>query len=654
MKNVKKKIIVFEEITLKNAWLVKLYLRWGFEVYYWRMVSKIKNSPQIQALPVKKVSFETLLHFNEGIADTHAFHNVDTFFPIFIIANPFLLRAKELYQSDKYKLAIKNFLMKKLARFYYLNKNLARLSEVLGKEGEVWFVPNRTMNIFQVSGSDLVDYFYFDRNASQLQAERYEHPFVRFPFWTVAISYIHNCLEKLYALFNLFGLLSFLWINRRVGQKTGAQKFKYGIMILSNRQFENQAKPVEFIIDGALIKKEDVVFIPFNKLSEEQIRYFKERHLNYVTEINRHFDMARIKKAVKEIVRMVLFMLSADVDCFNHHLRMIFYYVKWGSLANRVELEHLVTQNTDTVQQSVARDLMYKIKNTTLWKYMDSAALVNYFMPFDQFLTTKEISFAYMYCDHLVSWTEDNTRAFKTTKSSISYYWETGCFWAEYVKLIKEQKISRLDEILKDKGYNPSMKIIGVFDTSYGDLIMNKYEDGIKFIQGIKKLLEDFPDIFVILKEKKARALLEEESPALIALYNELDNHPRFKTMKNNASPSEIIAISDIIISYPYTSTTIEGLASGRKSLWYDPSQKYVYTFYDQISGLVMHNYQELRERIKELLYQRSDNDYENYLKNTVNSHFKIYQDQSAITRFRQMLTGEFKARTKLSVKEMI
>ena len=251
--------------------------------------------------------------------------------------------------------------------------------------------------------------------------------------------------------------------------------------------------------------------------------------------------------------------------------------------------------------------------------------------------------YGFIYYDYLLSWSPKASEYLRRSSNDFKHWVDMGCLWASHIKLIRDQRIpSDFNVRLLKRGYNKeSMKLISVFDSTYHDYIKTTYVDGIRFIEDILKLLERMPDVFVVLKEKRKRANLERlaaKSGELLKLYDALDRHPRGWCLAFQEDSSELMAFSDLTISYPYSSTTYEALSARRKAIWHDPTHKFRNTFYDGIPGLVSHSYDELAQRVDELLFQVEDGHYDAYLNKYVEGAIESHLEGNALARFRQLL----------------
>jgi len=126
----------------------------------------------------------------------------------------------------------------------------------------------------------------------------------------------------------------------------------------------------------------------------------------------------------------------------------------------------------------------------------------------------------------------------------------------------------------------------------------------------------------------------------LADIYGELDAHPRFYLPPDASSTSEVIALSDLTISFAYTSTAIETLAARKKGIFYNPSGKLKSLYYDSIHGLVCHDYQSLFAMSKKLLYETSEAQYDEYLERYIKGALDPFLDGKGITRMRSFIAN--------------
>jgi hypothetical protein len=226
-----------------------------------------------------------------------------------------------------------------------------------------------------------------------------------------------------------------------------------------------------------------------------------------------------------------------------------------------------------------------------------------------------------------------------------------GCIWSSF---IEKSASAGIGEFLKrygphDKKVTSASKIISVFDTTFIDGIGGfecQLEDGIKFYADMLKLLEENPDVFLIIKEKKPSdyyakkdfLLYSTSHPKFVGLLKCLAGHPRALVAGSGADSSEIIRISDLVITYAFSSPTLEALGAGKKALFYAPQCKFGGGYFEKVPYLVAYGYEELKKLVSELLYGMSDAQYDDHLEKHVRGTVEDYLDSRGLIRFREML----------------
>jgi polysaccharide biosynthesis PFTS motif protein len=353
----------------------------------------------------------------------------------------------------------------------------------------------------------------------------------------------------------------------------------------------------------------------------------------------------------------LLFQLREEGFVLEGSLKIIYYYVRWSSFAARCRIDHLIT-HADFNTQTIARNIILEKHGCRSHYYLDSVSLGYISFKDDVNVKHRHNLFGFLYYDSLVSWCDKAHDYFEQSGCKFKHYVNLGCFWAEHLRLIQEGKIkSDLKKKLYLNGYKENMKLISVFDSTFNDDSLTTYIDGIGFLEKILRLLNDLPDIFVILKEKKPREFhsrFTHHFADILRIYTKLENHERCYCVNNHGNSSDVIAFSDLTVSFPFTSTTFEALSARKKAIWYDATGKFRGAFYDDIPGLICHNYQELITRVKELLFNISEEEYNNYLDRYVKGNLELYLDGRAISRFREYIAGSDRDAQCFSLREEV
>jgi polysaccharide biosynthesis PFTS motif protein len=241
-----------------------------------------------------------------------------------------------------------------------------------------------------------------------------------------------------------------------------------------------------------------------------------------------------------------------------------------------------------------------------------------------------------------------NTDYNRMHKQRIGRYVEAGVLWSELIRGLADGNIPsegltdlkrRVLPLVKDE-----QRVVAVFDSTYNNSTITGFRQGIAFVRGIQRLLEEREDIFVIFKEKKDPWIYPQlgwDTMGLEEEYSKLAAHPRCFMAGFQESQAAVIALADVTISFPFTSTTLEAIGAGRKAIYYDPLGSYKDTFYDEIPGFVVHDFDSLNKRVVELLYSINEVEYRNHLDKYARERVDRFLDGHALSRFRGLLCEE-------------
>lgn len=648
----KEKIIVFEEIYNYLRPLIKWYQINGYKIYYFRLNGLCKDKRWVKryiangALIKIDEKYDILSTFI-GMYPDSAYDNIEKIAYFALSDDPIVSMIIKLYNDGSIRDVFKKNLGSELQRFYYLNFILHNLNKVF-LDKKIYFAPTLHKEGYRINVIGGSSYLNFMDLVLSSEAGVCENKNFAFPIWFRLASKFYDGW-KFFAInlkISSFLFLSLLNSLKRMVNKSERKHYRFGIMIVvPERQFANEVRRVDFLIDEEKIKKEEVLFISWKKLSTSNRRYLIQNNLQFVDGLLSKFSantfldiippsVSLLSKAIG--YRKKMFILEAA-------LLLLICHAMWEAFKSRYLIDNLIT-HTDFGVQSVARNILLSKDNTRTWYYIDANNWPNYFTANgkdDNICKFGSAHFGYLNYDYLLTWSDEVSDYFKKHRQNIKHYINVGCLWAEHIKEIERGKIkSDFKERVFKLGFKEDHKLVAVFDSTYFDNSITTYEDGIKFLMGILRLLEDISNIFVIFKEKKSRSFVKRYSRAMIDLLEEIDKHPRCFLPFNELSPSEVITFSDLTISFPFTSPTFEALSARKKALYYDASDKFRNTFYDRIPGLVCHSYDELLNKTKKLLFNTVDNEYDRYLDEFVKGRVELYLDGKALTRFRELLTN--------------
>ena len=631
--------------------LIRWYLFKGKKVYFFRLNKLCGNKSWVNNYidrgNIKRLKFDQSLDTFDGVYYDSAFDNINIFSRI-LRKNKSIEKVERLYDDKHIKLAFKKVLNEKLARFYYLNYILSKIQDKYPNR-KITFIPSNGIEIYRTDGCEIYDYFKFYKWAEILGAGRLDTSKIKFPIWATAGSYINVFRRKASTFIKIFGFLFWVTINKIINISKRAilnNNYKYAFMIISPpRQFSNSIQKVDFLIDNILIKRDESLFISYKPLNKRFKKYLKDGRLDYLDDVDKVIHWKNIL-SILPVYFKLLFSFREEDFILDVSLKLIYCYLRWASFINKTKIDKLVTY-ADFSLQSIARNIILEKHGCKSYYYMDCAGFGYVSSKNDSNVKHRHNCYGFLYYDFFISWCDKASRYFEECHCRFKNYINLGCFWSEHIRLIQKGEIkSNFKNKLYFQGYKEGMKLVTAFDSSFHDSSLTTYTDGIKFLEGILKLLEDLPNLFIVLKEKKPRKSHQKftsKFKEILEIYTKLENHKRCYCVKNRENASEIIAFSGLTVSFPFTSTTFEALSTRKKAIWYDVSGKFRDSFYDSIPGLVCHSYEELLKRVKNLLLETSEEEYANYIDKYVKGKIESYLDGKAITRFRALLTDKYK-----------
>ncbi len=656
-------MIIFEEIKKFHRLAISWCIFCKKEVYFIRVNKNCQNDRWLQAAlqegRIKKAPIDHLLAGFEGVFYDKAFDCILSFFNLFR-DNPIISRLKSLYDSQDTDLCFQKILHERLARFFYLNTVIDRFEQMFPEE-PITFVPSDGIEVYRTDACEIADYQFFLRLSKRHKINGVCITQAQFPWSMIARSYARKILNKVGLCIKILALP--LWVG---GKKIAAifhprlilkHHYKYAIMVISpRRQFANQVQKIDFIIDDKQIKKDEALFIFSTSFSRNQKRYMHENNvrqylhdhqLDDIDNLARFMTWSDIKRGFS-VYGFLLFSVFQKSFILDVGTRLVYFYLIWNGFLHRVSVGNLITY-CDTGIRAIARNIICHKHGCRTYYYMDTANIGFGIAVEDSELRYRHNCFGFLNYNTLISWSDRASRYFCESHCRFNNVQNVGCFWAEHLRLIAQGEIfSELKKHLTARGLKEGMKIVSVYDSTFHDHTITTYEDGISFLKDMLRLADDLKDTFFVFKEKKPRnfhAKVTTRAGEILALYKRMDQHPRFCCVDWNSSTSEINAFSDLVISFPFTSTTFEAITYRKKALWHDAANKLRGTFYDRVPGLVCHSYSELLTRAQKLLHETSGEEYDRYLDYHVKENIESFLDGKAIHRFRILLTEQYKNR---------
>ena len=115
--------------------------------------------------------------------------------------------------------------------------------------------------------------------------------------------------------------------------------------------------------------------------------------------------------------------------------------------------------------------------------------------------------------------------------------------------------------------------------------------------------------------------------------------YPRcYTTTGSQSDPSEVTAISDLVVSACFTSVTVEALGARKRAIYFDATGKFRNLYFDRFPRFVAHSTDELIDLVRYWLYENSEQEFTAFLETYIKGELESYLDGKAITRFRERI----------------
>jgi polysaccharide biosynthesis PFTS motif protein len=546
-----------------------------------KYIKKLVSNGKVLVLPADKLNPKDI-YLNSA---NKAVDTVEIIYPIF---KKDYLGIINLFCHTLNSLDAENVLRKefcdKLAVFYSVNNMIACIKSCfLGSTIKIRIE------------KDVFFYRYFESLALKSGVEVFDGRDVKIT-GTSMQPYILNFIKNLtsVALIGCLALAStVLYPVLKIFKTRHKKRYKFAITILSSRQLRNNKRRADFIVNDKTIKQEDVVFIPLITLNAEQK---KEMH-----QLKGDIFLPPSKfVCVKPAVWLKLLLSTLQAPCFNIKHFVIFNmckglleYFRWVRIAENVEFKNLIT-HCDFSSSRIGRGIALERTGVETWYFSDSINFSVLYVPSKEVYKSKHPFWAYLKYDNFITVNNCIRDYFCAHPNSVVSTHIVGSIWSDCTS---KESCGSIE--LNDKF------IISAFDTTYTVNSFTSYDEGIAFANNLLKMLDEFSDALLIIKEKKGRDIHKKLDPIignnLVNLYRVMAKHPRVKVYDNQSDALDLILSSNLVVSFPFTSPTFEALSANRPAIWHDPKGLYQDTVYAKIPGVVTNGYEGLRYKIQEV-----------------------------------------------------
>ncbi len=643
-----KPIIIFEEVNSLDRLRISFYHWFGHKSYFLRVhkscshknwfIGYQRSGKLIQVEnPSDKLWSE---QYFEGYNFHHSFENIHKL-TSYIQQNPLMKKIGSIFNIPQIELIFKRHLNFRLARFFFLNSVLHQLESLFPNE-EIVFVPSKGIQRLPSEGCEIWDTQRFKKYIPVNHISYFELKRSRFSKISILCCWFRLQKNWMRSKMMLVAAMIIL-IKNKIKKTQYALKnhYDFAIMISNpDRQLQDRLQGIDYFIDPTFVPRDKTLFLSYKPLNATHKQHMASRSVYYIDQPDAFITGSDLFRALG-LVLALFFLRTRDPFIVMEQMKVIYTAVRWLGLTKIISLNKLISLGADIGVQAMTRNMILNQHRCKTVYCTDSASYSNVYQkstppPF------KDGLYGFLNYDVLLTTTDHVATYFKDMGASFNTSIAIGSLSASLITRFKKNiEGSPLKEMMYQHGYQRNHKVVSVFDTTFNDHLVITGQDGCDFLEQFLMLLRRLPNIFVILKEKKAHHIhqkLTSAYPKLMQFYQYFEEHPRCLRLNHVYNALEIIALSDLTISFPFTSATYEALAARQKAIWFDVNNKFRGTFFDRVPGLVCHTYQELQERVETLLFHTKPSEYDHYLETHIKTEIEPFLDGKALDRFHHTL----------------
>jgi len=434
--------------------------------------------------------------------------------------------------------------------------------------------------------------------------------------------------------------LAFLTLFRRPFRV--AKSFQYGVTLDNPVKNLDKARSPLFFVDGKSILLQDCVLLMDGAPTESQKSYMKQKGYTYF--FNRYaIDPALLRRAPHLIYATLKAFFRGEYFLIRAYRTFAYTYGRWEGSMKRVSLNHFITSHEASAIGIIRNGLLknHGVK-TWIFSYSLNSGLL-YVQPDGIHQENKDPYYAYYTYDYSLFWCLAEYNYQILHHQEIGNPIVIGSVWSGVLKELRSDNTPRsFRDTLVAQGLRDDMKIISVFDTSFLEGSLYDQHHGAAFVNDMLWLLEQYKDIFIVFKPKKDFSTHPTAAQELVRAYELLAAHQRVFMPAYTLRPTGFIALSNLVISFPYTSATFEALGARIPAIYHDPLGKFKNMPYARINGLTSHNKEDLSALVTAYLYKFDEQQFDAYLERLKKEpYLDGYFDGGAVQRFRELLLKE-------------
>lgn len=137
------------------------------------------------------------------------------------------------------------------------------------------------------------------------------------------------------------------------------------------------------------------------------------------------------------------------------------------------------------------------------------------------------------------------------------------------------------------------------------------------FYKDLIRLLEDFPDIRLLVKTKRRDHPYRTKPPSLKRLVDQRSDWVRVGRvieMDPEINPYIPIGTADLAVGLPFSSPVIAALHFGRRGIYHDPLGVALQHHYHDLDDMISHGYEDLEKKVRFWLYECSEESFQAFL----------------------------------------
>ena len=642
--------VFFERIRTVHYLLVLFYLWRGYEVYAFDFDDSIKPPRWLRRL-INAGKVERIIPNPWSIVHGQAIDQTELVYPK-LKATGAQKSLRRFLKDEETDLVFKKMLLPEIFTCLYVNTHLGAVAKVMSQSRTVCFFHDK-YNVFH-----------------RMLARHGTHDLdplvhVRRPLWYTGVAPLLRWLDKISYALPRWGYLvsrtSLMAIGNLLPRRE-AEKLQASYAIPIEQRFQvamSGKRYFDFLVDRTNITAANVLFL-FRIPLDKSIRRHCDRNGYNVIE-QRHLLGVRSLAGSRWAWSVILGYLAALMRIWPLDrqprafvagvLQSIYIHMQHEALSKRATFKHYVYANQESARQ-VAVNIVLRKQGVTTWNYAMFIGGGFLHAKKGDFAAKRHTIWAFFNGDHYLGATQHAIDFYKLHCQTVRQYHDIGCIFSEMVReYLAETGKEGLARRFFARPLTKSQRVVSFFDTTFldADNVPVNFWDGILFYEDILRFLADFQDAFVVVKPSKDEQIVgspksqwssAKASGKLMAVWDTLKQHPRVHWAGTTGDVPAIIAASDLVVTHCLSSPTFEALGARRKAIWYESGEKHRGVLYDSIPGLIVHGYEQLREHVRHLLWEVSEDEYAAYLDEHIKNRVESFLDGRALSRFRRLLAG--------------